>query len=65
MGECAIFPLTWHSRSANIHTSDAQISTTTRHKGTKTMNTTTRTYEIEMSKGYSGKAAVYEKGWIA
>jgi hypothetical protein len=29
------------------------------------MNTNTRTYEIEMSKGYSGKAAAFEKGWIA
>lgn len=35
-------------------------------KGTKNMtNTNTRTVEIEMSKGYSGKIAAYEKGYIA
>ena len=26
---------------------------------------TTRTYEIEMSKGYTGKAAAFHEGWIA
>jgi hypothetical protein len=26
---------------------------------------TTRTYEIEMSKGYTGKAAAFAKGWVA
>lgn len=29
------------------------------------MNKNTRTYEVEMSKGYSGKAAAFEKGWVA
>lgn len=28
-------------------------------------NKKTYTYEVEMSKGYSGKAAAYNKGWIA
>ena len=26
---------------------------------------TTRTYEIEMSKGYTGKAAAFKEGWVA
>ena len=29
------------------------------------MNTNTRTYEIEMSKGYTGKAAAFKEGWVA